>query len=440
MDVLLLNPPAGRKISHKRLYSCTPLGLAYLASSLENNGFEVDILDAEALNLNFEDTLKIINKKSPKIIGITSTSLQIKSVIEFAHMVKQKTNSLLIIGGVHATLDPYSLKKYKIFDYIFTGEGEITFPIIIKKILRGGKIKETIIRGLLPENLDELPIPSHHLLPLKKYFLPVTNKIPSYMETSRGCPFNCSFCSIPRRKLRFRSVDKVIEELNYLKNLGVGFVEFADENFTLNKKNVYKLCDEIIKNKIDLEWGCQTRCDLVNKNILFKMHKAGCKIISFGIESGSLRVRKSIMKPITNHQIFKAFRICSKIGIKTGALFILGLPSETKKEMLLTIKFAKKLNPDYCQFSPLFLYPNTNVFYKAIKEKKIDKNAWDKFINGDRVPIYVPDTLTYEKLENIIENSNRNFYFRSNYILKNFVSVKSLQDLTKFLYYTFLLL
>jgi radical SAM superfamily enzyme YgiQ (UPF0313 family) len=436
MDVLLLNPPVGIKSVHK----CTPLGLAYIASSLEKNGFETGILDAKALDLNFKDIVEVINKKEPKIVGITSTSLQIRTVMELARMIKSETNALLIIGGVHSTISPYSIKKYGIFDYIFTGEGEISFPLIVKSILKGNIKKGAIIKGKMPRNLDEIPLPSHHLLPLKKYFLPVTSKRPSYVETSRGCHFNCSFCSIRKRKLRFKSASRTLEELEYLKDLGVGYVNFSDEIFTFNKKHVYNLCNEIFKNKLDLEWGCQTRCDFLDKSMALKMHRAGCKLISFGVESGSPRIRKLLGKPFTNHEIFKVFKICSDIGIDTGALFILGIPSETRKEMLQTLEFAKKLNPDYCGFSLLSLYPDTGVFLKALEEGKISKDVWDEFIDGGDPPLYIPDMFTRREFKVFRNIVYRKFYFRWKYFLKKARSIKSYKDLIRYLYYGYLIL
>lgn len=439
MDVLLINPLNEGKRLYARMYACTPLGIAQLAGSLEHNGIKTDILDAHALHLKSENIIKMINRKKPEIVGITSTSPQIRAVIKLSHMIKSQTKALVVIGGVHATIQPQSLKKYKCFDYIFVGDGEITFPLFIKKILEGNRPKDTIIQGVSPENLDEISMPAYHLLSFKRYFLPVTNRVPSYIEASRGCNFSCSFCSIPQKRLLFKSVKKVIDEMNYLKKLGVGFIEFSDENFTFDKEWVYNLCNEIEKNEINLDWGCQTRCDLVDENIILSMKKAGCKIISFGIESGSFRIRKSLMKPFSDQQIFEAFDICSNIGVETAALFLLGLPSETKEEMLQTIRMAHELEPTYCQFAPLVVFPNTPIYAGAIENKKISEHAWDNYINGDPIPLSIPEVYTREKWIDFLNKTIGEFYFRSSYIIKKLKSIKSFKDLIRFFRYAYLI-
>jgi radical SAM superfamily enzyme YgiQ (UPF0313 family) len=256
------------------------------------------------------------------------------------------------------------------------------------------------------------------------------------VESSRGCGFSCKFCSIDRN-LRFKSPSKVIKEIEFLKEkFNVGWIEFSDTSFGINKKLAFEICNLLIKNKLDIEWGCQMRCELLDRGLIKKMYKAGCRLISFGVESGSERVRKFAGKKTSNYQVKKAFKLCRESGIKTGALFILGLPSETYNEMLCTIKLAKNLQADYYNFNPLELFPDTEFLKTALKENKINGNSWNNYINGGRIPIYIPDGFTRQELKKIIELAYRKTCFNSRYFLNKLKDIKTLNDLKK--YYNYL--
>ena len=238
---------------------------------------------------------------------------------------------------------------------------------------RGNEIAEN--PQLFIENLDSIPLPSRHLVPLHKYdrrmsFLDVAPV--DTMNVVRGCPFNCSFCETKKiwgSNPRFFSPRRVLEEIEYLiTNYGSKGIYFVGDNFTINKKWTRTLCSLIRKHKLDIEWVCDTRVDLVSRDLLKAMRSAGCRTIWFGVESGSPRILKKLNKGITLSQAIRAFKLCRETGIKVACSFMLGIPGETLEDMYATLRFAKKLNPDWCQFNVFVAYPGS-ALHKEVAEK-----------------------------------------------------------------------
>ncbi len=228
--------------------------------------------------------------------------------------------------------------------------------------------------------MDEIPYPARHLLPLELYdrtieFLDA--KPADVMSISRGCVFNCGFCET--RKLwgnicRGFSPKRVIGEIEDLQSrYGTRGIYFINDNFTLRKEATTELCNLMIEKKLDLEWVCDTRVDLVNDELLALMSRAGCKTIWFGVESASPRVLKRIGRNTTPEQVEAAFKLCKKHGIKTACSFMLGLPDETLADMEASLKFAKKLNPDWCQFNTFIAYPDSKLYNELLESGKYTK-------------------------------------------------------------------
>ena len=228
--------------------------------------------------------------------------------------------------------------------------------------------------------MDEIPYPARHLLPLELYdrtieYLSV--KPADVMSISRGCVFNCGFCET--RKLwgnmcRGFSPQRVIGEIQDLQSkYGTKGIYFINDNFTLRKKETIELCNLMIENKLDLEWVCDTRVDLVNQELLELMSKAGCKTIWFGVESGIAKNSSAHRQKHNSSAGRKRFKLCKKNGIKTACSFMLGLPDETLKDMEASLKFAKKLNPDWCQFNTFIAYPDSKLYQELLESGKYIK-------------------------------------------------------------------
>lgn len=437
MSVLLVNPPqsflevhrVGEKRKSEELLSYPPLGILYLASVLEKEGIEVNIIDCPACGSGTKEVVHAIEKEKSSIVGISATTPQTRTTVQLAKILKENFGRDMVIGlgGAHVSADPDFINRFPYFDFALTGEGEITFTRIVKEILKGKKIKG-IYHGKAPADLDDIPFPARHLIDNDLYFMPIHGKKFTSILGSRGCPYNCLYCSRPviGRNVRYRSPRNVIDEMEEcIREYGIEWFQFVDDTLTINKKHVAQICIEMIKQKMDVGWGCQTRVDLVDENLLRIMHEAGCREISFGIESGNERVRSIIRKPFKDEEVFRAFRLCRKIGIETTAFFMLGLPTETKDELYQTIGFSIKIDADYILVHLTTPFPGSDLFAMGIDQRVISVDIWDKYVRnelGDELPIYVHNTLTRRDLIEAQKDAYRRFYFRPRYIFRRMTS------------------
>jgi len=268
------------------------------------------------------------------------------------------------------------------------------------------------------ENMDEIPYPARHLLPLKQYdrtieFLKA--KPADVMSISRGCVFNCGFCET--RKLwgnmcRSFSPKRVLGEIQDLQTrYGTKGIYFINDNFTLRKKETLELCNLMVESKLDLEWVCDTRVDIINQELLAAMSKAGCKTIWFGVESGSPRILQRIGRNTSPQQIEDAFKMCHKNGIEVACSFMLGLPDETLSDMEASLNFAKKLNPDWCQFNIFIAYPDSKLYQEMLQSKKFSQ--LDEFLISVKT-----DEYDYNELMSIQRRFFREFHRQPGQILK----------------------
>ena len=280
------------------------MGIGYLAAVLEKNGYDVNVIDCQALHLTLNDVEKELRKRQPDIVGLTSTTLTYKSALSIIKVAKDALpNCLTIIGGSHVTFwDEEALHECPQLDIIVRGEGEATLLEIAKKVEKGESFHDVVGTTCRKgdeivknpdrpyiEDLESLPYPAFHLWPIeqfKKY-----GKIIFPVMTSRGCTFWCDFCSAVRmfgRKYRMRSPKKVVDELEFLyKKYGEDQYTFYDDAFTVDQSRTEEICNEILKRGLKIKWDCETRVDMVTKDLLQKMKNAGCIAVWFGVEAGS---------------------------------------------------------------------------------------------------------------------------------------------------------
>ena len=372
MKVLLINPGRQENEILQEVEKLPPLGLAYLAAVLERDGIETDIHDNYLLQWHNDKVAGLASSYDVVgITGLTSTSLM---AIDLAQRLKDK---FLICGGPHATLFPEQMKQY--FNAVVKGEGErIITEIVINK-------KEGVFDGIKIDNLDELPLPTRHKLPLELYpmkneFLKA-NRVFS-VNTSRGCPYLCSFCSVKTiwgRTYRSFSPKRIAEEIKYLiDNYQANGIYFREDNFTFDRNRVVNICKLIKDWKV--EWLCESRVEHLDDELVKVMQEAGCRGIWFGTESGNNRVLKMLHKGVDKEKAIIAFHLCRKYGIKTGASFMLGLPSETRKEMYETLNFAHKLDSYWTWFNYYLGIPGSDLYETIIKEQWYDKIDERKFV------------------------------------------------------------
>lgn len=431
--VTLVNPPYPSGAHQHPPF--IPLGLGYIAAVLEKNQFEVDIIDCQALKLTQEDFKTEITKRQPGIVGATSTTLTYKSALQILKTAKEThPNCVTAIGGPHATFwDENALKECPELDVVVRKEGEKSMLELTQRVEAGksfhdllgttcrknGEIVRNEDRPYI-ENLDELPFPAHHLFPLSN--LQKYGKVIFPLSTSRGCTFWCNFCSAVRmfgRRYRMRSPKSVIEELQFLYDkYGARQFTFYDDAFSVDQNRAGEICEEILKRKMKILWDCETRVDMVTKELLDQMKKAGCLAVWFGVEAGSKQVLDAMAKGLTLEKTKKAFRMAKESGLMTVASVILGFPEETPETAWQTIKFVEEIKPDDVGYYIATPYPGTPM-YDYVKEKgwlKIeDFNKYDT-----ATPTFETPTMNMKELRKIREEALQRFYVHPGYVLRMF--------------------
>ncbi len=372
--VALVTTPLLENVAHHPLFP--PLGLAYMGAVLEQNDFEVKIIDCPVCQIDHEKLKAELAAYDPTIVGIGSMTPTIVSALKSAQVAKEVCpDAKVLMGGPHATFaDREILIDEKAVDIIVRGEGEETIVELAKQapnmqklgdvkgisFRKENQIIQTVNRPFI-QDLDSLPRPAYKYVPMEKYR--ITGKTLLPIITSRGCPFQCSFCVASQmfgQRFRMRSSKNVLDELEWLRDeYGAEGIAFQDDTLTFDKRRATEICDGIIERKINLPWGCGTRADVVTKEVLAKMAKAHCNETMFGIESGCQRMRAVLKKGVTNEQCWNAIKWAKEAGMFVTVSVILGYPGETKESLQETLDFARKLEPDdvwLCHATP---YPGT---------------------------------------------------------------------------------
>ena len=423
-------------------YGFPPMGILYLATYLSENNFDVSIYDQFARGASFDDTLKWIKHEDPDILGfstITTSGTGITSA-EIAKRVKEEINPnvKILFGNYHATFnDTRILNKYPFIDACIRGEGENTLLEIAEKTEKGHGFED--IRGVsyrsngriirnedrhLIENIDTLPFPNRKLLGNVEYKSEVEGLDISLgnfatASSSRGCAFQCTFCSSAMfwGRWRPRSPKNIVEELSLLENQGYQNLYWVDDNFTISKKRLMELSYLIRKEKIDLNWMAEGRVTQSSRELLTAMKHMGCKIISYGVESGSQRVLDWYNKRITLNQVYDAIKNSKKVGIDVIlANFIVGAPIETREEIIDTFNLALKLDIDFPQFHILGIIPGNWIWDQMVDVKRINPDeCWEVGTAILNIPL--------SELMARIKETHRKFMQRPRYISRQIYKI-----------------
>ena len=362
----------------------------------------------------------------------------------------------ILYGGPHATILPETAVVREGVDFVIMGEAEYTARDLVHYILKKqGDYRE--IQGIcyldekkkpiriqareLIKNLDELPMPAYHLLPMDKYkayaALDVGRKF-STMITSRGCTAQCGFCTsvqMNQYKWRQRSPKVVVDEIEYLnKTFGISHMYFQDDEFTVNHKRVIDICDEIKARNIDVIWECLTRVSNVKEDILQKMYEGGCRSIIFGVECGYQEGIDRLKKFITLEQVERAVALTKKAGIQVKCSFLIGFPWESEKEIKQTIAFAKKIDADITYFNTLNPYFETPIF-KEVADNNLfvgeDATNWEKHISHGTTPMVRTKYLTAEEIAYWNGRAYFELYTRPRFIVRKLKEMRNFADLKR---------
>ncbi|MGC9123470.1 MAG: B12-binding domain-containing radical SAM protein [Thermoplasmata archaeon] len=434
MKILFISPPTDSAIKSVIGTTGPPLGLAYLASVAREKGFDARIVDSLAENLTYYDVEKIIRQYSPDIVGITSTTSMIPDAYAVARMAKNVSKDIVtIMGGPHVTFLPeLTLQECSEIDYIVKGEGEIAFSGILdiltnkkekKEVLgiayrKGDKIMNNPPQPLI-KDVDSIPEPSWDLLPMEKY--EIDNVQFGTIMTSRGCPYNCIFCSSSLqfgKQWRGHSVERVLDELKTLRyKYNKREIEFLDDTFTLNMKRAIELTDRIYREGIDIRWSASARVNLFNDEIAKNMKKAGAHTVYFGIESGSQKTLDFIGKSITLEMAKLSVAKANRAGLNTLGSFIIGFPDDTVKDVKRTIKFSKKVGVTVAQFTIATPYPGTRLWDYVMERNLLLTMNWRKFTTLS--PVIKLRNFTSDQILKWLSWAYISFYIRPLYLIRD---------------------
>src|SRR3989338_3668485 len=460
MKVMLISPPYPKdRIFRKSMKNLgavlPPLGIAYIAAMLEKDDHTVKIIDGPAcatvFGNDFKDLEKDIADFSPDVVGVSASTSQLEHVKKAISIAKSvNKDCVVILGGPLISADPKALLGFEQVDFGVYGEADLTFSDILKAVEDKKPVEgmEGVIwrsngqvNFLKPKmiiNLDQIPMPARHLLRMEIYRPSPANyrRLPATtIMTSRGCPYQCIFCSRPTEGTAFRahSAERVVEEIGHLvTKYGIKDIQIFDDTFSLIPSRVEKICKGIIEKKLDVGWNCMTRVDKINPELLALMRKAGCYEIGFGIESGSDRILQFIKKATTTDLIRKGVKMTKEAGIDVRGFFMIGFPTETKEEILQTIKFAKDLDVDVAQFMVSTPLPGTEMWEIAKQNGSINTGDWNSFTfyAPSKMP-FSSNLLNDKELLSMYRKAYKSFYLRPKFMLRQLLRIRSFVDLQR---------
>ncbi len=439
MKILLINPPRFKGNPMVREMRCAglstvsiypPIELAYLAGVLRKNA-EVKILDANALNKNFEDIKEEISETKPETIVFTTSPTSFSydaQVAKIAKEIDKKIKTILLDSHISPVIPERIKQNFPEIDYLASQEPLMNIPNLLG------------FKGIA--ELEDHPLPAYDLLPLKRYSsLTFSRKKPfATLITSVGCPNRCNFCIIGGatvergygKKWRFKSPKKILEEIKYLLTFGVKSIYFFDETFTVSKQRVIELSKMIIEEGLNIKWSCNGRVDTLDEETIKIMEEAGCWNIMFGIECGSEGLLKEANKGTTLARAIDMVRYCKKGGISVSASFVIGFPNETRETIKETLEIAKKINPYRAQFVILTPYPGTKLYEEIKKRGLLEEDysftGYDAYC-VNQLPVIRTEKLSSQELAQAQRYIYRKFYLRPLFLIRTLFKIKSFNQL-----------
>lgn len=474
MRILLLNPPSEHSV---REYSdhenpsgkgavevedfglFPPLGLLYILASLRQRTpqHEMFFLDCIAEHIGHAELAVKVAEMRPDVVGITSFTMALYDVCQAARRIRSACPQVHIcLGGHHPIAFPFEAAQLPEFDSIVVGEGEEAFPALVQALEHGADV--TAITGvytresirthqnppgsdprfltsvMVPpayiKNIDLLPVPDRGVIQHLKYrsVVGVSDRLAT-MISSRGCPCQCTYCDVPFKLYRQRSIPSVADEIQECLETGYSEVHFYDDLFNITPDRVIAFCDEITHRGYKFRWDFRGRVNSVTRESLVRARNAGCRMISFGVETGSDEGLTLLKKNTSTEQVRKVFRWCRELGILTIADFMIGLPFERSvDDVRRNVDFLLEVDPDYAQFSILSLFPNTELFADAARRGLIDPVRWNDFARNPAPDFYVDhweEFIPLGELLRLQRESYRRFYLRPRYIWRSLMSTSS---------------
>ncbi len=460
MKVLFINPTQRRLLQanlpgpiEKVRGKNQPIGLLYAAAAARRApGVEVRVIDAHAENLDMLALEKKAAAFAPDVVGLTCISFNLPDVMDCVAAVKKAApNAQVLIGGLQPYLYPKETLSLPGVDGVFIGEAEKSFaayldnsgdPRALKKI-PGLMIKcegEIVNTGPAPleMNLDELPAPAFDMLIPDLYSSVITDARPTVnLITSRGCPFQCAFCSrsATGKKFRFHSPERVVADARACLDLGYKNLLFYDEVFTVRRERVLAICELIKKENLRFEWMARATANTIDEQMLAAMKQAGCFMTTYGVESGSPRILEKMNRPVRDIDVIrKAFRDSRKAGLETLAYFMVGNPGETDDDLRATRSLMRELDPDHVHISVFVCYPATPFYEQGLRDGLFENDIWRDFAADPSKKISLPtwpQSPPPEKLFAAVQRMNKNFYLNPKVAWRQLKKIRGLSGIAK---------
>jgi anaerobic magnesium-protoporphyrin IX monomethyl ester cyclase len=466
MKILGLNTPSqfSRNVARDLLWGCwckgkriagvqfPSLPLMYVATVLKQNGFDVDVLDAQALGVTLEELETKITEYD--VVFLISATMSYTEDADILARLKAKNPRLkTIIFGSHATFLPEGAIQRSSVDIAVRKEAEFVIRDIIKAFVKGDdswkQIKgicymdngKPVVNPDYPyiENLDELPIPDRSFLPKGIHYYNPIVKHDNWTTalSSRGCPSRCTYCTAPSYYgplYRARSARNVVDELKYLQDLGFKEVFYRDELFTVNKKRVFDICALIKEEGIKMSWICSVKASTANYEMLKAMKEAGCHMIRVGVESGSQEILDRVKKDVKIIQVSNVFKWARELKLSTHAHLMLGMPGETDETVATTFKFISEIKPTTITYGIMTPYPGTEIYRQVLEADpsfkdgtQIDARSLHTNASFSKIFSEIPQN----RLEKYVRQGYGKFYMRPTYVFDRLKSIQSVSDLKR---------
>ncbi|MFH1741404.1 MAG: radical SAM protein [bacterium] len=455
---LLIVPPTGKYIREERCQTPLdemhtialrpPMDLLYMAGALEKKGVVCQIRDYPAIEVSWDSFRRDIVDFQPDALVLSITTPTLSEDLIAARIAKEINPAIITISkGAHfSQLDLEALEQHPRLDIAIRGEYEETIcdlaaeeplseiPGITHRA--DGQPVRTPDRPFIAD-LDRIPFPARHLIDNRLYFRPDTGALQATIVTSRGCPYPCVFClagHVAGKKARVRSPENVIAEIREcIDRHGIRDFLFRSDLFTANRKWVLDLCAAIRELGVTISWSCNSRVDTIDEEILDAMKAAGCWLIAFGVESGSPALLEKMRKATNLDVAEQSLRLCRKAGIKSSIYFVIGLPWETRETFEESVRFAKRIDPDFLEV--FFGYPfyGTEFYSVAVQEGLLKEGELP--LQGYNHPSLPTLSMSMEELAGLRTEFLRSFYVRPGFILRTLLNTRSPKILKNYLVY-----
>ncbi len=441
MKILLINPSGKAEEEYGALSKAgtelPQLGLASIVTSVQKAGFPVKVLDFHVEGLDKSSLIELIKQEKFDIIGFSVYITTLNTTLVLSELIKREIpEAKIIVGGPHVTLYPDDCYNENI-DYIFLGEADEAIIEFMNTLKNGGNVsgiqgilcrKNGLFEGNntinLIQNLDSLPLLElDKMYDLSMFYPPIHvrgNKVINVVGI-RGCPYKCTFCAVAEingKKVRKLTPVRFVDQIEYFVRRGFDSFMFYDDTFTIDKKRALEVSKEIIKRNLKIHWNCFTRVDLLTPELLNYMRESGCYHIMFGCESFNDKTLLLLKKGFTVEQCYKGIEMTTEAGIMAASSFMLGLPGETKNDMLNTIDQVSKSRFSTVLFPIFEPYKGTSIFEECKKQGRWIKSDYKNKLLLDQDEIWEPDSCSREEIEHLSLKAYRAFYLRLTYLPK----------------------